>query len=97
MMRKMGISIEEMEGVEEVLIKTAEKEYVFKNAEVTVMNAQGKKTYQISGSPEIIEKVREEDVELVAEKSGKSAEEAREALTKCKGDIAQAIIKLSSP
>lgn len=95
-MKKMGMSVQEIEGVEEVSIKTLDKEYKFKNAEVTIMDAQGKRTYQITGSPEIIEKIGEEDVKLVAEKSGKSREEAREALKKSKGDIAEAIISLSS-
>ncbi|KAA0003298.1 MAG: nascent polypeptide-associated complex protein [Spirochaetes bacterium] len=96
MMQRMGMSVEEIENVEEVVIKTPDREYIFRDAEVTVMNVKGQKTYQISGKPEIVEKASEEDAKLVAEKTGKSIEEAKKALEEANGDIAQAIINLSS-
>ncbi len=96
LMKRMGMSVEEMEGVEEVIIKTSDAEYIFRDAEVTVMNVKGQKTYQIAGSPEIVKKMNEEDAKLVAEKTGKSMEEAKKALEEADGDIAQAIISLSS-
>jgi len=95
MMNRMGISIKEIEDVEEIVIKTRDKEYVFTDAEVTIMGAQGQETYQISGSPVIKDRLNSEDVKLVAEKSGKNETEAAKALTEAKGDIAQAIINLS--
>ncbi|MEA2054991.1 MAG: nascent polypeptide-associated complex protein [Candidatus Thermoplasmatota archaeon] len=95
-MKRMGMSVEEIEGVEEVIIRTADREYVFKDAEVTVMKVKGQKAYQIAGTPEVIKKLNEEDVKLVSEKTGKSVEEAKDALRKADGDIAQAIIDLSS-
>src|SRR3989304_4565892 len=51
MMKRMGIESEEIEGVEEVLIRTATKEYVFTRAQVTMMTVQGQKTAQIVGEP----------------------------------------------
>jgi nascent polypeptide-associated complex subunit alpha len=62
------------------------------------MDAQGQKTYQIAGKPRIVEKKEEipkEDIELVAEQTGKSTEEAKKALIKTKGDIAEAIMTLT--
>ena len=56
---------------------------------------QGQESFQISGDVE--EKTgafSEEDVKLVAEKTGKSEEEARSALEETE-DIAEAIMKLS--
>ncbi|MCQ2377127.1 MAG: hypothetical protein MJ006_03895 [Methanocorpusculum sp.] len=38
----------------------------------------------------------EDDVKLVASQTGKSAEEAEAALKESKGDIAEAIMKLSA-
>lgn len=96
MMNKMGISIREIEGVQEVIIKTNDKEYVFTDVEVTIMGAQGQETYQISGSPEIIERKNLEDIKLVAEKTGKTEKEAEQALKEADGDIAQAILNLTS-
>ena len=95
-MQRMGMSVTEIEDVEEVIIRTPDTEYLFKDAEVTVMDEKGQKTYQIAGKPEIIKKVNEDDAKLVAEKTGKSIEEARKALEEADGDIAQAIISLSS-
>lgn len=55
MMRQFGISVEELENVNEVVIKTDSKTYVFdKDVSVTVMNVQGQKTYQIVGVPRVL-------------------------------------------
>lgn len=98
MMRRLGINVKNIDNVEKVIIQTDTKEYVFDDAEVTVMEAQGQKTFQISGNPSI--KDREEDqtdddVKLIAEQTGKSKDEARKALKETNGDIAEAILKLS--
>jgi nascent polypeptide-associated complex subunit alpha len=50
MMEQMGIDIEEIDA-EEVVIRTAEEELVFSDAEVQRMDAQGQQTYQVVGSP----------------------------------------------
>ncbi|MCD6108917.1 MAG: nascent polypeptide-associated complex protein [Thermoplasmata archaeon] len=97
-MKRLGINIKEIENVEKVIIQTKDKEYIFDDAQVTMMDAQGQKTYQIAGRPKIVERKKEipdEDVKLVAEKTGKTEEEARKALEETKGDIAEAIILLS--
>ena len=95
MMGKMGISIREIEEVEEIIIKTKDKNYVFKEAEVTIMGAQGQETYQISGSPVITDNLNQDDIKLVAEKAGATEKEAAQALKETGGDIAQAIINLT--
>src|SRR5207249_2991592 len=53
-MKRMGIETENLEGVEEVVIRTATKEYVFKSAEVSAMTVQGQKTWQIVGEPMVM-------------------------------------------
>ncbi|MCK5300276.1 MAG: nascent polypeptide-associated complex protein [Thermoplasmatales archaeon] len=99
MMKRLGINVKEIENVEKVIIQTGDKEYVFENVEVTIMDAQGQKTYQITGNPKIIdrkEEIKEEDIKLVIEQTGKSEEEAIKALEETNGDIAEAIMKLTS-
>ena len=99
MMKRLGVNVKEIENVEKVIIQTGDKEYVFENAEVTIMDAQGQKTYQITGNPKIIdrkEEIKEEDIKLVIEQTGKSEEEAIKALEETNGDIAEAIMKLTS-
>jgi len=51
MMRRLGMSTEAIDGVEEVIIRTRETEHVFKAPEVTIMTVQGTRTYQVVGSP----------------------------------------------
>jgi nascent polypeptide-associated complex subunit alpha len=105
MMKQMGISIEEINDVEEVVIKTVDSEFVFEEPVVTVMDAPGSKMYQITGTPvkrprlgaerESEVSISPEDIELVMEKAGCSEEEAKAALIEAKGDLAEAISRLS--
>ncbi|MDD2665549.1 MAG: nascent polypeptide-associated complex protein [Methanocellales archaeon] len=96
MMKQMGIDIKEIEGVEEVIIRTADSEIVFRDADVTIMDARGVKTYQIAGTPEEHprEEIPEADVQLVIEQTGVSETEAKAALKEVKGDLAEAIMNL---
>ncbi|MCD4704296.1 MAG: nascent polypeptide-associated complex protein, partial [Methanosarcinaceae archaeon] len=47
MMKQMGISIDDINDVEQVIIRTPDKDIVFNDANVSIMNAQGVDTYQI--------------------------------------------------
>jgi nascent polypeptide-associated complex subunit alpha len=110
MMKRLGIEQEDLGEVEEVVIRTAEKEYVFRSASVTSIVAQGQRIYQVIGEPIVRPRadakkaeapptgvdIPEEDVRLVAEKAGASLEEARKALEECGGEPAEAIIRLMS-
>lgn len=98
MMRRLGISVKNIDNVEKIIIQTDSKEYIFKDAEVTVMDAKGQKTYQITGNPIIRDRADDtlkEDIKLVMDQTGKSEEEAKKALEDSNGDIAEAILKLS--
>src|SRR3989442_4698824 len=50
-MKRMGIEQEELGGVEEVIIRTASKEYVIRDPNVTAMTAQGQKIWTVVGEP----------------------------------------------
>jgi nascent polypeptide-associated complex subunit alpha len=110
MMRKYGMNIDEISDVEEIVIRTSTQEYVFSEAEVTVIDIQGQKTFQIVGEPEVMDRgssdsaaggeprpksrIPQADIELVAQQTGASKDEAREALEACDGNPAEAIMKL---
>uniref|UniRef100_A0A7C3YFR4 Nascent polypeptide-associated complex protein n=1 Tax=Geoglobus ahangari TaxID=113653 RepID=A0A7C3YFR4_9EURY len=96
MMKQMGIDMDEIEA-EEVIIRTKSEELIFKNPTVTKISAKGVESFQIIGSYEVVERIEisEEDVKLVAEQAGVSLEEARKALIESKGDIAEALLKLT--
>lgn len=99
MMKKLGIDVEEIDGVQEVVIKTASKDYVFKEVEVTIMKAQGSETWQLSGSPEVQEHdvqiaISDDDVKMVMEQTDCDEATARAALEET-GDLAEAIVKVA--
>jgi nascent polypeptide-associated complex subunit alpha len=106
MMKRMGISQDEVRDVEEVVIRTRDREIVFKDAAVTVMSVQGQKSYQIVGNPTERERTPgeagadvgppREDVKLVMEQTGCTEAEARKALEDAEGAPAEAILKIMS-
>jgi nascent polypeptide-associated complex subunit alpha len=106
MLKSMGIDIEELEGVIEVIIRLEDKEIVLESPSVAIMDAHGQRTYQISGEaqersisgkeaePPLV--IPDTDVELVVAQTGVEAEQARAALIEAKGDLASAIMKLGA-
>ncbi|TLY02935.1 MAG: transcription factor [Thaumarchaeota archaeon] len=100
MMERMGINMKEMPGVEEVIIRTAEKEIHIRNASVSEVNAQGNRVFQVAGEVEEVARERktfsDEDVLLVQQQAGVSREKAIAALEEAEGEVARAILKLTS-
>lgn len=94
-MKQMGVRQEEIDATE-VVIKTHDKELVIRNPHVTKVNMMGQESIQITGSIEErdLKPYNKEDVKTVMEQAGCSEEEAREALEKSKGDLAEAILSL---
>ena len=100
MMQRMGLSMSPIE-VEEVILRAKDREIVIERPDVSVLEVQGQKIFQISGG-KIREKpyerkitIPDEDVHLVAQQANVSLEEARAALEQTGGDLAQAILLLS--
>jgi nascent polypeptide-associated complex subunit alpha len=99
----MGMNMNQIEDVEEVIIRTSSKEITIKEPEVSILEVQGQKIFQVAGG-QTTEKtaerkpltIGEEDVRLVADQTGKSLEEARKALEEAEGDLAKAILLLQS-
>lgn len=50
-MKKQGIDMDTLDGVEKVVVLTRDKEIVFDRPEVTTISAQGTVTYQVVGNP----------------------------------------------
>jgi nascent polypeptide-associated complex subunit alpha len=51
MMRRMGIQSDDIEGVEEVVIRAAHATYRFARPQVSRVRAQGSETWQVQGIP----------------------------------------------
>jgi nascent polypeptide-associated complex subunit alpha len=103
MMQRMGMSMDSIAEVEQVIIRTSRKEITIQQPEVAILEVQGQKIFQVTGG-KITEKASElkpsgiadEDVKLVADQTGKNVEEARRALEESGGDLAKAILLLQS-
>jgi nascent polypeptide-associated complex subunit alpha len=110
MLKNMGIDIDELENVSEVIIRMPDKEIVITNPSVAIMDSHGTRSFQISGDAtertassagqETAEEppieIPDSDVQLVAAQTGANLPEAKAALQEAKGDLAAAIIKLAS-
>jgi len=103
MMQKMGMQVDEIEGVTEVLIRTPTREIVIDEPVVTSVVVQGQKMFQVTGGSSHekaplteapLMEIPEADAKLVAEQTGKSLDDARTALKEAGGDLAEAILKL---
>lgn len=101
LMQRMGLEMEELQGVEQVLIKLHNKHLTIKDPQVLIMKMAGQTIYQIVGEAQEVEEVQEEfevsdeDAQLVAAQAGVSVEEAKKALKQTHGDLAQAILYLT--
>jgi nascent polypeptide-associated complex subunit alpha len=103
MMQRMGMNMDSLPDVEQVVIKTGSKEITIEAPEVAILEVQGQRIYQITGG-KATEKaaerkpsgIAEEDVKLIADQTGKSMEDARKALDESGGDLAKAILLLQA-
>jgi len=101
MMQKMGMKVDEVADVTQVIIKTASKDIVIEEPSVTLVTIQGQAMYQIAGgrvseaTPQAVPTVMgEEDAQLVAQQTGRPLDDAKKALLEAGGDLAKAILIL---
>lgn len=103
MMKKLGIKQEEIDA-EKVIIQCKDKNIIIEEPSVVKINMQGQESWQITGSEreepkesseEDKKKQHEEDIKIIMEKTSCKREEAEKALEE-EGDLAGAILKLSS-
>lgn len=106
MMAQMGIKSNEMTDVKKVVLYGDTKNYVIENAAVTMIEAQGQKSFQIVGNmkevPKDVKEVKQdevspyntEDIKLVMDQTGVGKDKAIEALKGADGEPAQAILNL---
>jgi nascent polypeptide-associated complex subunit alpha len=96
----MGLSMDQIEGVEEVIIRTPDRDLVIKNAQVSEVKMKGSRIFQVIGE-DIEERMRErpkytkDDIVLVAQQANVSEAKAEQALKDTDGDLAKAIMQLS--
>ena len=101
MMDKMGLDMTEIPNVQEVIIKTDKKEIIIPKPSVTEMKSKENSIFQIIAESfeekELeVQIFSEDDIMLVCQQASCNEEQAKEALGETKGDIAQAILRITS-
>jgi len=101
MLDKMGLEMKDLGNIEEVIIKTDTKELYLIKPQVIEMKGKDSTIFQVVAT-NVEEKQRdipvfkEEDIILVMQQATVSKEKAIQALIDSKGDMAQAILNLTT-
>lgn len=98
MMDRMGIKSTEVDALR-VVIEGRDLNIIIDNPQVIAIDAQGSRSFQISGdareeSKEAAVEINDDDVKTVVEQTGVDEQAARAALEQSNGDIAAAILRL---
>ena len=101
MLDKMGLEMKDMGEIEEVVIRTETKELYLIKPQVVEMKGKDSTIFQVVATDieerqKEVPSIREEDVVLVMQQASVSKDRAIQALTDSKGDLAQAIINLTT-
>jgi len=101
MMDKMGLDMAEIPNVQEVIIKTDKKEIIIAKPSVTEMKAKDNSIFQVIADSYEEKELEtpifsDEDIQLVCQQAGVNEEQATNALNEANGDLAKAILLLTS-
>ena len=101
MMDKMGLDMHEVPNVQEVIIKTDKKEIILSKPQVTEMKAKDSSIFTVTADSYEEKELEvpifsDEDIQLVCQQAGVEEEKAKNALVEAKGDLARAILLLST-
>ena len=97
MMDKMGMDMEEVNNVQEVIIKTDKKEIIINKPAVTEMKTKESSIFQVVAESyeekELeVQIFSDEDISLVCQQANVDEETAKNALNDAEGDLARAIL-----
>ncbi|MDE1829142.1 MAG: transcription factor [Thaumarchaeota archaeon] len=101
MLDRMGLEMKEVNNVQEVIIKTDTKEIIIAKPAVTEMKAKDNSIFQVIAESYEERELEvpvfsQDDITLVAQQANVSPEQATAALTEAKGDLARAILLLTT-
>jgi len=101
MMDKMGLDMQEVPNVQEVIIKTDKKEIILSKPQVTEMKAKDSSIFTVTADGYEEKELEvpvfsDEDVQLICQQAGVDEEKAKSALAEAKGDLARAILLLTT-
>ena len=98
-MKKLGMQQQEVLATR-VIFELEDRNIIIENPDVQKVNMMGQISYQVTGDATEVSKdttaeITEDDIKTVMDHTGKSKEEAINAIKEANGDLAQAIIDLS--
>ena len=94
MMKQLGIKTTEIDATK-VVIETPKGRIILPTPQVIHMNMKGQEMFQIiAGEVQEETEIPADDIKMVSEQAEVSKEQAKEALEKHNGDIAEAIMSL---
>jgi len=101
MMDKMGLDMNDIPNVQEVIIKTNKKEIIIPKPSVMEMKGKDNSIFQVVAESYEEKELEvpifsKEDIQLVCQQAGVNEEQATNALKESKGDLARAILLLTS-
>ena len=101
MMDKMGMDMEEVNNVQEVIIKTDKKEIIINKPAVTEKKTKESSIFQVVAESyeekELeVQIFSDEDISLVCKQANVDEETAKNALNDAEGDLARAILMLTT-
>jgi len=101
MLDKMGLEMKDLGDVEEVIIRTRTKEIFLNKPQIVEMKGKDSTIFQIVATSieeavKEVPSISEEDITLVMQQASVTRDKALVALTESKGDIAQAILNLTT-
>ncbi len=99
-MKKMGMQQEEIKA-SRVIIETTDGNIIINNPNVAAVSMMGQDSWQITGDANLVPKdntpdISSEDITTVMDQASCTEEEAKSAIEAHKGDLAEAILELSS-
>ena len=101
MMDKMGLDMEEIPNVQEVIIKTDKKEIIIVKPSVTEMKAKDNSIFQVVAESyeekELeVQIFSDEDIALVSQQANVNEEKDKNELAEAEGDLDRAIFILTT-
>jgi nascent polypeptide-associated complex subunit alpha len=101
MLDKMGLEMKDLGNIEEVVIKTETKEIYLVKPQVVEMKGKDSTIFQVVATDmeekeREVPSLKEEDIMLVMQQANVAREKATRALIDTKGDMAQAILNLTT-
>jgi nascent polypeptide-associated complex subunit alpha len=93
MMKKLNMNVQEIPA-ETVIIKTKGKNIIISKPEIMLANMMGRDIYQITGEITESYPLKEEDVRMIMEQTGKDRATVEKKLEELSNDLAKAILEL---